>query len=165
MPRIWEMIYPALFSLIAGTVIFYSNLSLKRIENLDLILNSTVTISSIVIAFLGTMVSILISLTNEKVMKRIKDYGAQNTLTGYIAQSIITGLVLAVYSIILFMFLDYNGVWSNLLLAILAMLLCFFVFSSYRIMRVTSKILSTILKDRTLDSSEDKERLKPQINK
>ncbi|UFT98107.1 hypothetical protein KO561_12935 [Radiobacillus kanasensis] len=166
--RTWEVWYPIIFSLLCSIVVYYYKLGLNNINNLEAILNSTITVSSIVIAFLGTMMSILISLTSAKVMKRIKDNNAQSDLTMYVKQSVICGLLLAMYSMILYMFQDESGQISRYLLVSLVFLLVFFVLSSYRIFSVIFKILSSVLEEEVQTESETNtksERFVPDIKR
>jgi uncharacterized protein YacL len=128
MAKLWESCYPYVFAFIFGGVVYFFNWNISEVKHFDLILNATVTISAIIIAFLGTMISILLTLTNTRVMQRIKENGAQNTLTSYISQSIVVGLILAVYSMTLFTLLEYEGKLSNLLLTAFGLLLTLLFF-------------------------------------
>ncbi len=57
------------------------------------------------------------------------------------------GLALAVYSMFLYLMIDSKGTSSNLLLVFFVMLLTSFVLSSYRVIQVISKILSSVLQE------------------
>ncbi|KXH86787.1 hypothetical protein [Sporosarcina sp. HYO08] len=165
MEKLWESSYPYVFALILGVIVYLLKWEVSDVKNIDLILNATVTLSSIVIAFLGTMISILLTLTNAKVMQRIKDNGAHNTLTSYISQAIVAGLILAIYSMILFMFMDYEGKYANILLIAFVLLITFLFFSSYRIMYVISNILKSVLHEQRQEEQESPPVFKPSINK
>ncbi|WOO43755.1 hypothetical protein NSS75_10050 [Bacillus sp. FSL K6-1012] len=142
-----ELLYPYIFAIIFGAFVFYQKWSIKDVKNFEAILNSSVTVSSIVIAFLGTMISILISLTNAEIMQRIFEHKGDSDLTSYVKTSIVFGLALAVYSMFLYLMIDSKGTSSNLLLVFFVMLLTSFVLSSYRVIQVISKILSSVLQE------------------
>lgn len=145
--RKWEVLYPYVFAIVVCVPILIFGWKISDVKNFSSILNSAVTISSIIIAFLATMISILISLANARIMRRINKGDAEGLLTTYINTSIISGLLLAVYSMILNIFLDSSGLVSNLLLAFFGSLLVFFILSSYRIILLISGILSNVLKE------------------
>ncbi len=46
-----ELSYPHIFSIIFGAFVFYQKWSIKDVKNFEAILNSSVTVSLIVIAF------------------------------------------------------------------------------------------------------------------
>ncbi|WFE15346.1 hypothetical protein P4829_06545 [Bacillus atrophaeus] len=145
--RRFELTYPYMFAVVFGVIVFLKNWSISEVENFDAILNSSVTVSSIVIAFLGTMISILISLTNAEIMQRIFEHKGDSDLTSYVKTSIVFGLALATYSMFLYVMIDSTGFFSNLLLVLFVMLLTIFILSSYRVIQVVSKILSAVLEE------------------
>jgi len=161
--RIIERTYPYIISIFLGFIIYIFRLEINDIENFKEILSATVTFSAIIIAFLSTMVSIFISLTNSEVMKNINEAGGNGLLTSYIAETVIGGLFLVVFSIILFIFLDYKGNFSNLLVVIYISLFSFVIFSSYRILKISLKILTNVLNESSSDKTENKA-VKPKIN-
>ncbi|MGX5569847.1 hypothetical protein ACWKT7_29820 [Bacillus toyonensis] len=151
MMRKIEYLYPFLLGTIATVVVFQFKIDLASINNFVPILGATVTISAIIIGFLATMVSILISLTNSNVMKRLKSARANETLSWYIKEAIIIGLMLAIYCLVLHMFDKYKGDGSEFLLSLYVGLLTYFVFAAYRIFHIILNILTSVLNE-----SEDK---------
>ncbi|WP_102707004.1 hypothetical protein [Terribacillus saccharophilus] len=145
-----EKHFPLLISgIIAIIFMCYFDLKINSIPKFDLILGGTVTISSIIIAFLGTMVSILITLTNTKVMQRINHYDAGPTLTAYISRTIYSGLLLAVYSLVLYPFIELkSNSTSEILFILFAFLTSYFLLSSFRINIITLNILRDVLTDK-----------------
>lgn len=156
MEKVWESWYPYVFAIISGGIVYLLKLEISDVEKFDLILNASVTISSIIIAFLGTMISILLTLTSAKVMQRIREHGAENSLTSYISQTIVVGLILALYSMSLFMFLEYNGEFSNALLTTFVVLLTFLFVSSFRIMNLIAGILKSVLSEKNEEDARVK---------
>lgn len=104
-----ESAYPYVFSIIALVIIIFMKWNISDVKNFSSILGSAVTISAIVIAFLATMLSILITLTNAEVMKRINAGDGEGLLISYVNTAIIAGFILAVYSMILYIFIDLSG--------------------------------------------------------
>lgn len=145
--RILERCYPFVVSGIVFVFMLWRNWKLDDVKEMSDILNSTITLSSIIIALLATMISILISLTDKKVMVRIKANRASNLLYEYLNLPIVSGLILTCYSIILYQFKEYDGEFSNILLTLFMTLLVFLLMSTYRILNLVTKILIDILKE------------------
>lgn len=152
MSRLAERIYPVLAGLIGAAGILWFNLGLSSVKKLDAILNSAITVSSIIIGFLAAMVSVLISISGKRIMKRIREKGAESLLTWYIREAIISGFIVAVFSTILYMFVDYDGKSSVYLLATWTFLITYFVLCSYRIINVMMNILAAIPEEYAEDS-------------
>src|SRR5699024_7582545 len=152
--------YHYVLGILVGLVVFILEYNLSDVKNLAFILEATITFSSIIIAFLSTMVSIFISLINSEVMKRIKSKDGDGLLTSYIAETVLSGLLLVFLSIILFMFINYSGKYSNLLLSFYVLLLVFLFSSSFRILKLTSNILKNALNEKELKKKIDK----PKVN-
>ena len=161
--RFFERAYPYVFGLISGIVVFFLNYKISQINNFDNILGATVTFSSIIIAFLSTMVSIFISLIDSKVMQRINSEDGEGLLTSYITETVIGGLLLVLYSMALFMFIGYSGRFSNLLFCIYISLLVYLFLSSFRILKLTSNILRNALNEST-NKEEERKFDKPKVN-
>lgn len=148
--QVIEKYYPLLIAVVIALILLlYTDLRLNNIPKFDSILSGTVTISSIIIAFLGTMVSILITLTNTKVMQRINHYDAGPTLTAYISGTIYSGLLLAVYSLMLYPFTELKSKSvSEILFILFVFLTTYFLLSSFRINLITLNILKNVLTDK-----------------
>ncbi|MFA2812041.1 hypothetical protein [Bacillus mycoides] len=155
MMRKIEYLYPFLLGIIVVVVVYQFNITLASIKNLLSILSATVTISAIIIGFLATMVSILISLTNSNVMQRLKSARANETLSWYIKEAIIIGFMLAIYCLVLHMFDKYDGNGSKLLVSFYAGLLTYFVFAAYRIFHIILNILTSVLNESNEIESEE----------
>ncbi|PFC01840.1 hypothetical protein [Bacillus thuringiensis] len=147
MRRKIECMYPILLGSIGGLITFQFQFNLASIKNLLPILGATVTISAIIIGFLATMVSILISLTNSNVMQRLKNAKANETLSWYIKEAIIIGFILAIYCLVLHMFEKYDEYGSKLMLSFYVGLLIYFVSTAYRIFHIILNILTSVLNE------------------
>lgn len=147
MKRKIECMYPVLLGSMGVFITFQFQFNLLSINNLLPILGATVTISAIIIGFLATMVSILISLTNSNVMQRLKNARANETLSWYIKEAIIVGFILAIYCLVLHMFDKYDGDASKLMLSFYVGLLIYFVSTAYRIFHIILNILTSVLNE------------------
>ncbi|MBC8623867.1 hypothetical protein [Bacillus paralicheniformis] len=165
MSRIWEITYPYVFAIAAGITVLCFQWELTDVKNLSSILNSAVTISSIVIAFLGTMISILITLTTAEIMQRILKYKRGNELTSYIKHAIISGFLLSIYSMLLNMFMEQKGEISTILLTLFTLLMVLFILSSYRIIQVVARILTAVLAEQKVERKKGKDIITPKINR
>jgi chromate transport protein ChrA len=153
-----ERIYPYIVAVVFGGIVYALNWELEDVTNFSNVLNAIVTVSSIIIGFLGTMASVLISLTNSKVMDKIRKKKAEKVLAGYIKISIVAGLLLALYSLALNLFENYTGKGSDWMLIALVVLTSFFLLSSYRIFHVLLNILTSVLMEGAsvhLDTKEE----------
>lgn len=156
MRRIWELYYPIIFATLIIIPVLIYKWDLSNVKNISSILSSGVTIGAIVIAFLATMISILISISNVEVMKRINRNDAEGDLIIYIEVTIISGFLLAVYSLVLNAFIGTSGTSSHVLFTIFVWILTFFIFSSYRIIHIFSRILNQVLKENKPSLQETK---------
>ncbi|NUK30997.1 hypothetical protein HT574_13145 [Parageobacillus sp. VR-IP] len=145
--RIFERIYPIGISIIFAIIIYNQHITFNIIPKIEPVLNSVVTVSSIVIGFLAAMVSILIAITNSKVMKRIREGKAEHLLTCYIREAIISGILLALGSTIAYLFVDYDGKKADLIFSVWFFMVIHFLLSSFRILNIMLNILSTIPKE------------------
>ena len=162
MQRYWELSYPYVFAILIIIPLYFLEWDLADVRNLPSILNSGVTISSIVIAFLATAISILITVSNAEVMKRINNNDVDGDLKSYIEITIVSGFILAIYSTTLNIFVDLTGLVSRILLIVFVVLVVFFVLSAYRIIHIFLKILNEILKENK-SVAKEKKTFKPQI--
>ncbi|MEK4367598.1 hypothetical protein [Paenibacillus sp. FSL R5-0473] len=163
MPRWLEISYPYIFSIIIGGVSFFLKLEINKISKFDMILSSSVTLSSIIIAFVATMISILISISNSSVMKRINKNNGEHDLITYINTTVISGLLLVTYSLILNVFIESTGYTSRILLSLFVTLLVFFLLSTYRIIRIVTVILTDVLSENKEAQLAPKEVFTPTI--
>lgn len=162
MQRYWELLYPYIFAVLVTIPFHLFKWDLTDVKNISSILSSGVTIGSIVIAFLATIVSILITISNTEVMKRINKNDADGDLISYIEVTIVSGFILAIYSTVLNVFVGLSGFTSRILLMLFVGLIVFFILSAYRIIHIFSKILSDVLKENKPETKAKKV-FKPQI--
>ncbi len=76
-------------------------------------------------------------------MRKLRNKKTGKVLAGYIKTSLISGLLVAGYSLILYIFEKYRGVGSNWMLIAFVVLVVFFILSSYRIIHILLNILTS----------------------
>lgn len=155
--KIIEEYYPVSLASIGSILIILLKIDLGDITNFSSILNASVTISSIVIAFMATMMSILITLVNTDVMKRIISADAEDVLIKFIKQTILSGLFLAIYSLVLYMFIESEGIVSKIMLVLFIFTLLYFLSTTFRIFQLVLRILSHVLKEHKIIVNNENE--------
>lgn len=160
-----EKHFPLIFTVIAAVILFYFKINILELDGFQSILNATITITSIIIAFLGTMMTILITLANEKVMVEIRRNNKHKDLLKYIKATIFSGLILALYALFLFIY-DSDASRTSTFLSTLFISLCiYFVMSSYRIFAIVVLILDKILDNKTDLPPKKKPTVKPRLKR
>lgn len=137
------------YILAAAVVILCARLKISRfhIPHFPEMLNSFISMSSIIIGFLATMVSVLIAAVGKSTMRRIEKNNSTELLTNYINVAIVSGLLAALYSVIFNAFLDdYDSIYWYLFL-LLVFIIILFLSATYRIINYLLLILSNIAKE------------------
>lgn len=143
--KIWlEKYYPyvgAFIVLICCIIFKITRFDIMRFSD---ILNSFVNMSSIIIGFLATMISILIATVRKPVMRKIKANNATRLLTNYINTAVMSGILITVYSVTFNAFLDKTdgGFWYLFLIWVFIAVL--FILSAYRILSIMLLILNKL---------------------
>lgn len=139
-----EQFFPMVLGVVSAGLVYLSPFKLSEIPELTALLNSAVTMSSIIIGFLGAMISVLITISGRKIMKRIREKKAEGLLNWYLREAITSGFLAAVYSSILIMFSKYDGGYAKYLLIGWSFIVVHFVCASYRILHVMMNILGAL---------------------
>ena len=137
------------YVLATAIVIICARLKISRfhIPHFPEMLNSFISMSSIIIGFLATMVSVLIAAVGRSTMRRIEKNNSTELLTNYINVAIVSGLLAALYSVIFNAFLDdYDSIYWYLFL-LLVFIIILFLSATYRIINYLLLILSNIAKE------------------
>ncbi len=153
MPRFIEKLYPVIFSFCSVIYCAMYKITSFDIPRFHDVLNSYVNMSSIIIGFLATMISILITSVDKTVMKKIRQFNGMNLLTSYINIAVISGLIVAIYSV------GYSAVadkpdspfWYLFLFWVFIATL--FLTSTFRILQVMLRILTNIANESETDKS------------
>lgn len=160
----FERIGPLIISLIIFGLAFLLKLDFSTLSDYKFVYSNVVSFSSIIIGFLITMVSILITLTNRKVMIKIREMKADNLLKYYFVCPIVTGLVLTIFSIILGIAFDDKQLRLSkaMLTDVWIFLSAYFVCTTLRIFIIMLKLLSRVHEEELYPESK---KVKPKIDK
>ena len=147
MPRLIEKWYPFIFGIFVVGFCVYQEIINKNIPRFPELVSSCINMSSIIIGFLATMISILITSVDKSVMQKIRKSNAIDLLTNYVSVAVISGLLVVVYSV------GYSTVierseslyWYAFLGWVFVVAL--FLAATFRIMHVMLKILTCIAKE------------------
>jgi len=122
-------------------------ITLKSITNFKEVLGSVINISSILIGFIATMMSIIIAVADKRVIKRIRDYNGTDLVIAYFAQTLLAGFVVAIYSTSLTPFAESPSSHAKWALSIWGALVTFFIATAIRILHVMLGILRSVIED------------------
>lgn len=142
--RYLEEYGPIVFSLIITFLCVCFKITRFHINNFTNILNSLISMISIILGFLATMISILIAAVSRRTMKRIEQHNATSILTSYINVTIVSGLLSSVISVAYNTFLEQheNIYWYMFLVWVFIVSL--FLSSTYRILYLLLNLLNKL---------------------
>lgn len=160
-----EKYSPLILGLVILILSIWFKVNLIGISEFGSILSAVITISSIIIAFLGTMMTILITLSNEEVMLKIRRNDGHKGLIRYLKSAIISGVLLALFSLYLFVATNYGDKTSIILTGFFISICVYFLVSGYRIFSLVIMILDDVLDDKTSIPEKEKNTVKPKYNK
>lgn len=154
--RFIERHYPFIVSICISLGVLIAKINLHDIKNLKEILSSVVNLSSILVGFLAAMISILIAIAGQRVMKRIKDNNASDLLKSYFFGSVSSGFIVVIYSTFLNIWVDLDNEASRWLLISWSLIVSFFILSSFRIIYIMMLILKAVLIEYDTKDDESK---------
>ena len=94
MPRLWERVYPYVITVLLVLIYRYMLSSLLDPilqSNTTNIINSIITISSILLSFVGVMLGVLISVKNTAIVKVLDAQNALSDLMRYVKEACFFG--------------------------------------------------------------------------
>lgn len=153
MPRFIEKLYPVIFSFCSVIYCAMYKITSFDIPRFHDVLNSYVNMSSIIIGFLATMISILITSVDKTVMKKIRQFNGMNLLTSYINIAVISGLIVAIYSVGYSSVVDKPDSPFWYLFLFWVFIATLFLTSTFRILQVMLRILTNIANESETDKS------------
>ncbi len=153
-----ERFIPMTLAIVVVCAAFIFKVDLYNIGDYKFVYSNIISFSSIIIGFLITMVSILVTFTGKRVMRLIKSNRAENLLKSYFSFSIASGVVVALLSILLGIIFDYFAAAElNTLPNIFSMtralsILWIFLFSYFmsataRVFYVMLRILKSVIEE------------------
>jgi len=137
----WEKYYPLILSIMFTSFLFLFFDISSLPTNFEKILDVVITFVSIILGFLGVLMSILLTLRDTKLLEEIFKKIDQNLFKGYFSKSIIDGFLLVILSLLFFFPTLTSKISSfntkvNFLLLIWIFSLLYFIISSYRIIDI-----------------------------
>lgn len=154
-----ERIYPIIGGILFLVFIYVFNL-VNVIISSEKILDSTITFTSIIVGFVGALIGILFSIRDSDIINELFKKNKREILKKYFQWTIISGLLLVLISTILYLhnnicktytFLNLNIKMIDIIFALWAYLVGYFVLSTYRI---TDIMMYIIFKDPNLKNKE-----------
>lgn len=144
----WEMYYPIIIGLTAAGGFAVLDIDIK--DDLSLVLNAIISFTSVIVGFLGVLLTLIFSLKDNPLVEFILgNEHYKNLVKHYFKFSIVVGFITILLTIIMFLKNTINNLtWYNLdmpfLLNILKILFVFcvvcFMLSSYRLISIIIKI-------------------------
>lgn len=144
MGRFIERTYPYIVSGLVCLLLLLDKSSSYKIIRLEFTLNSVITFSVTYIGFVITAITILIGLTERKVLKLLHEKGFTTLIVEYFMSSIIIGTIIILYSFYLGYLIPSDNSVSKIQLIGFVELFLSFLFCLIRITSLMMKIFSLI---------------------
>ena len=145
--RIGERLIPYVLGVIGSWMTYVSGYSFGLIKCMKELLGAAVNISSILVGFLATMMSVLIAIAGSRVMRRIKRNKADDLLKWYFLESIASGFLIAITSTLFNLWVENVEQVSRILLAAWTGTFIFFLVSTAKILLVMVSVLKNVIEE------------------
>lgn len=148
MEQLWERFYPLLISVTVLGLSVILNLQ-PYIKGFEKVLDGTITFTSIVIGFLGALLAIILSISKTKVMQHLYNHidksNGKNLLYSYFRQSVLTGFIVVVSSISMYVFREMMTLpwYGKIIFYLWIFTTVYFILASYRIVNILMTTLFT----------------------
>lgn len=140
-----EKYLPCFLGIVAFVTIIVSaskiNISSTSFER---ILDSTITLSSIIVGFVGVLLGLLFSIRNTEIVDLLFKKKSKNVLQSYFKSNILSGILLVLMSLILYLsdaITDISILAKHITHGIWGFLLIYTIASAYRIINIIMFIL------------------------
>ena len=157
--RFFERISPYILGTIGVWTTYVSGYSFGLIKCMKELLGAAVNISSILVGFLATMMSVLIAIAGSRVMRRIKRNKADDLLKWYFLESITSGFLIAVTSTVFNLWVDNVEQFSRILLAAWTGTFIFFLASTAKILLVMVNVLKNVIDEEETQTQSKMEKI------
>lgn len=158
----WEMYYPIIFGLLSAAGYIILGIELK--DDSSLILNAIISFTSVIIGFLGVILTLIFGLKDNPLVKFILGNKHYKSLVKYYFKfSIIFGFITILLTIIMFLKNTIGSLsWNNFdLFPLLNVLKTLFVFCVVCFMLSSYRLINIILKIAFMEQQEpDEEKIK-----
>lgn len=134
MKKLIEMVYPYVLSVIIFVLFKFAKNSLYQSKNINDALDAVITVSSLIIGFLGAVLPIIMSMKNDsKLVKYVFERDKDKLFLKYIKQTLIVGVLVIIVSVTVYFRDQYKDTWyEKWNIPILAYMLSCFLLCTYR---------------------------------
>ncbi len=134
MKKIIEMVYPYVVSFVVLFLFIKFDKNLYQSANINSALEAVITVSSLIIGFLGAILPIIMSMKNDsKLVKYVFERDKDRLFLKYIKQTLIVGILVIVLAVTVYFRDQYAGTWyEERCISILAYVLSSFLLCTYR---------------------------------
>lgn len=129
-----EITYPYFISLIVIIPFVIIDNSLYKSENINSALEAVITVTSLIIGFLGAILPIIMSMKNDsKLVKYVFEKDKDKLFLKYIKHTLVVGITLIVVAMSIFFRDQYVGAWyEKYNVVVLAYFITCFLLCTYR---------------------------------
>lgn len=134
MKKLIEMVYPYVLSVIIFVLFKFAKNNLYQSKNINDALDAVITVSSLIIGFLGAVLPVIMSMKNDsKFVKYVFERDKDKLFLKYIKQTLIVGVLVIIVSVTVYFRDQYKGIWyEKWNIPILAYILSCFLLCTYR---------------------------------
>lgn len=129
MKKLIEMLYPYVLSVVIFVLFKFVKNSLYQSKNINDALDAVITVSSLIIGFLGAVLPVIMSMKNDSILvKYVFERDKDKLFLKYIKQTLIVGVLVIIVSVTVYFRDQYKDTWyEKWNIPILAyMLSCFY---------------------------------------
>ena len=155
MKKIVEIVYPYVVSLVVLFLFIKFDKNLYQSTNINSALEAVITVSSLIIGFLGAILPIIMSMKNDsKLVKYVFERDKDRLFLKYIKQTLIVGILVIVFAVTIYFRYQYAGTWYEArCISILAYVLSCFLLCTYRCLSNMLNLIFT--KDTDLQTAKE----------
>lgn len=130
----FEMIYPYILSLLPAVGIEFTGLSLVSSNNLNDALEAVITVSSLIIGFIGAVLPVIMSMKNDsKIVRYVFEKDKDKLFLKYIKQTILVGVLLILLAVSIYFRDQFVGSkYERWCIGVLSYTLAAFLLCTYR---------------------------------
>lgn len=112
MKKLIEMLYPYVLSVVIFVLFKFVKNSLYQSKNINDALDAVITVSSLIIGFLGAVLPVIMSMKNDsKLVKYVFERDKDKLFLKYIKQTLIVGVLVIIVSATVYFRDQYKGTW------------------------------------------------------
>ena len=134
MKKLIEMLYPYVLSVVIFVLFKFVKNSLYQSKNINDALDAVITVSSLIIGFLGAVLPVIMSMKNDSILvKYVFERDKDKLFLKYIKQTLIVGVLVIIVSVTVYFRDQYKDTWyEKWNIPILAYMLSCFLLCTYR---------------------------------